>query len=60
LSFRSKLCNWYSYGDGCIVDAGIAILAGTKIRISADELSKIKDANPRIAKLRIKRLLTRS
>ncbi len=33
-------------GDGCIVDAGIAILAGTKIRISADELSKIKDANP--------------
>ncbi len=33
-------------GDGCIVDAGIAILAGTKIKISADELSKIKEANP--------------
>jgi 2,3,4,5-tetrahydropyridine-2-carboxylate N-succinyltransferase len=33
-------------GDGCIVDAGVAILAGTKVKISADELSKIKEANP--------------
>ncbi len=33
-------------GDGCIVDAGIAILAGTKVKISKDELKKIKDANP--------------
>ncbi|SFV53745.1 2,3,4,5-tetrahydropyridine-2,6-dicarboxylate N-succinyltransferase [hydrothermal vent metagenome] len=33
-------------GDGCIVDAGVTILAGTKIEISADELSKIKSANP--------------
>jgi len=33
-------------GDGCIVDAGVAILAGTKIKISDDELSKIRDANP--------------
>ena len=33
-------------GDGCIVDAGVAILAGTKVKISADELSKIKKANP--------------
>jgi 2,3,4,5-tetrahydropyridine-2-carboxylate N-succinyltransferase len=33
-------------GDGCIVDAGIAILAGTKVKISGDELSKIKEANP--------------
>ncbi|HFC03662.1 MAG TPA: 2,3,4,5-tetrahydropyridine-2,6-carboxylate N-succinyltransferase [Nitratifractor salsuginis] len=33
-------------GDGCIVDAGIAILAGTKIRIDEDQLSRIKAANP--------------
>jgi len=33
-------------GDGCIVDAGVTILAGTKIEISADELSKIRSANP--------------
>ena len=35
-------------GDGCIVDAGVAILAGTKIKISANELSKIREANPNI------------
>jgi 2,3,4,5-tetrahydropyridine-2-carboxylate N-succinyltransferase len=33
-------------GDACIVDAGIAILAGTKIKISPEELEKIKAANP--------------
>ncbi|OQX74026.1 MAG: 2,3,4,5-tetrahydropyridine-2,6-carboxylate N-succinyltransferase [Campylobacteraceae bacterium 4484_4] len=33
-------------GDGCIVDAGVAILAGTKVHISAEELAKIKEANP--------------
>ena len=33
-------------GDGCIVDAGIAILAGTKIFIDTDEFNKIKEANP--------------
>ena len=33
-------------GDGCIVDAGITVLAGTKIKISKDELEKIKAANP--------------
>ena len=33
-------------GDGCIVDAGIAILAGTKIAISGKELSKLSEANP--------------
>ena len=33
-------------GDGCIVDAGIAVLAGTKIKIEPNELQKIKDANP--------------
>ena len=33
-------------GDGCIVDAGVAILEGTKITISKEELVKIKEANP--------------
>ena len=33
-------------GDGCIVDAGIAILEGTKVYISEDEFKKIKEANP--------------
>ena len=33
-------------GDGCIVDAGITILAGTKVGISPQELEKIKAANP--------------
>lgn len=33
-------------GDGCIVDAGIAVLAGTKFAIDADQLVKIKEANP--------------
>ncbi len=33
-------------GDGCIVDAGIAVLEGTKIWISEDEFVKIKEVNP--------------
>jgi len=33
-------------GDGCIVDAGIAVLAGTKFAVSAEELDKIQEANP--------------
>ncbi len=33
-------------GDGCIVDAGVAILEGTKVAISDKELQKIKEANP--------------
>ncbi len=33
-------------GDGCIVDAGIAILAGTKIAISGKELAKLSEVNP--------------
>jgi 2,3,4,5-tetrahydropyridine-2-carboxylate N-succinyltransferase len=33
-------------GDGCIVDAGIAILEGTKIGIVPNQLSKIKEVNP--------------
>jgi len=33
-------------GDGCIVDAGLAILAGTKVFMDTDEFNKIKEANP--------------
>lgn len=33
-------------GDGCIVDAGIAVLAGTKFSVTAGELAKIQEANP--------------
>ena len=33
-------------GDGCIVDAGIAVLEGTKIYVSEDEFNKIKEVNP--------------
>jgi 2,3,4,5-tetrahydropyridine-2-carboxylate N-succinyltransferase len=33
-------------GDGCIVDAGVSILAGTKFSIDAGELVKINEANP--------------
>jgi 2,3,4,5-tetrahydropyridine-2-carboxylate N-succinyltransferase len=33
-------------GDACIVDAGITILAGTKIKIAPEELVKISEANP--------------
>jgi 2,3,4,5-tetrahydropyridine-2-carboxylate N-succinyltransferase len=32
-------------GDSCIVDAGIAILEGTKVAIKADELKKISEVN---------------
>ena len=32
-------------GDGCIIDAGVAILEGTKIGINATELQKIMDVN---------------
>jgi 2,3,4,5-tetrahydropyridine-2,6-dicarboxylate N-succinyltransferase len=33
-------------GDACIIDAGLAILEGTKMSISADELAKIREVNP--------------
>ncbi len=33
-------------GDACIIDAGLAILEGTKISIAADQLVKINEANP--------------
>lgn len=32
-------------GDGCILDGGLAIFAGTKVHIDAKELSKIKEVN---------------
>ncbi len=32
-------------GDGCIIDAGITILAGTKIHIDDDEFVKIQEVN---------------
>ncbi len=33
-------------GDGCIVDAGIAVLEGTKFRMSEADYERIKEANP--------------
>jgi len=33
-------------GDACIIDGGVAIFAGTKVQIEADELAKIMEANP--------------
>ena len=33
-------------GDACIIDAGLSILEGTKLSISADQLEKINAANP--------------
>ena len=33
-------------GDACIIDAGLSILEGTKLRIAADQLSKINEVNP--------------
>ena len=33
-------------GDACIIDGGVAIFAGTKVKVSEDELAKIAAANP--------------
>ncbi len=33
-------------GDACIIDAGLAILEGTKVGIYPEELPKIQEANP--------------
>jgi len=33
-------------GDACIIDGGMALFAGTKIKVSPAELEKIKAANP--------------
>ncbi len=35
-------------GDGCIVDGGLSIFAGTKISINDDEIKKITDANKEV------------
>jgi len=32
-------------GDGCIIDAGLAILEGTKVSITDEEIDKISDVN---------------
>ena len=36
-------------GDGCIIDAGIAVLPGMKFTVEHGELEKIKAANPGVA-----------
>ncbi len=33
-------------GDACIIDGGLAIFAGTKVKVNPDELAKIASANP--------------
>jgi len=33
-------------GDGCIVDGGLSVFAGTKISISDAQIAKIKEVNP--------------
>jgi len=33
-------------GDACIIDGGLAIFAGTKVKVAPEELVKIKEANP--------------
>jgi len=33
-------------GDACIIDGGLAIFAGTKVKVNPDELAKIVEANP--------------
>jgi 2,3,4,5-tetrahydropyridine-2-carboxylate N-succinyltransferase len=33
-------------GDACIIDGGVAIFAGTKVKIAPEELEKINEANP--------------
>lgn len=36
-------------GDACIIDAGLAILEGTKVGIYPDQLVKIQEANPEVS-----------
>ncbi len=33
-------------GDACIIDGGVAIFAGTKVKVHPDELAKVLEANP--------------
>jgi len=35
-------------GDACIIDAGLAILEGTKVGMYPDQLAKIQEANPKV------------
>jgi 2,3,4,5-tetrahydropyridine-2-carboxylate N-succinyltransferase len=35
-------------GDACIIDAGVAILEGTKVGIFPDQLAKIQEVNPTV------------
>jgi len=35
-------------GDGCIVDGGLSIFAGTKISISDEQIAKISEVNPNV------------
>ena len=35
-------------GDGCILDGGLAIFAGTKFHINNEELSEIQEVNPNV------------
>ncbi len=39
-------CTGISLGDACIVDGGIAVLAGTIFKISQEEAQKIAEINP--------------
>jgi len=34
-------------GDACIIDGGVAVFAGTKIKVAPEELAKIIEANPK-------------
>jgi len=36
-------CRYTWWGDGCIIDGGLAIFAGTKVSISLEELKKIAE-----------------
>lgn len=42
-------CTGTSLGDGCIVDAGVTILAGTKVSLEAKDMDALQQANPSIA-----------
>lgn len=33
-------------GDGCIIDGGLAVFAGTKVKINDEEISELKQVNP--------------
>src|SRR3989339_789941 len=35
-------------GDGCIIDGGLAVLAGIKVRINDEEMAEIQEVNPNV------------